>query len=78
MECEIYKIPRSSLYYKRSKRITDTLLKTKIEFNRIFHPYYGYRRHSYQFEMNKKKVHRIVQIYSLYGLARMKRKFMKP
>jgi len=76
--CRIYNIPRSSLYYKRRKRISDTILKTRIAVHRIFEPYYGYRRHSYHFGMNKKKVHRIVQSYSLYWLTRMKRKFIKP
>ena len=59
--CKIYNIPRSSLYYKRRKRVSDTILKTRIAVHRIFEPYYGYRRHSYYFEMNTKKIHRIIQ-----------------
>jgi transposase InsO family protein len=75
--CSIYRIPRSTLYYKPKKIITDTLLKTKIQVTHIFSPYYGYRRCSYELEMNQKKVLRIVQIYFLYGRTR-KRKFCKP
>lgn len=74
---EVYGIPRSTLYYKPKKIITDTITKTRIEVTHIFDPYYGYRRVSYHLEMNKKKVLRIVQMYYLYGLTR-KRKFSKP
>ncbi len=76
--CEIYKIPRSSLYYKRRKRISDCILKTKISVNRIFEPYYGYKRHAYFLKINKKKVQRITQMFSLYGLTRQRKRFTKP
>lgn len=75
--CSVYHIPRSTLSYKPKKVITDTILKIKIQLLHTFNPYYGYRRCSYELEMNQKKVLRIVQMYLLYGKTR-KRKFCKP
>lgn len=75
--CEIYGVKRSSLYYKKKLDITDTITKTKIQITHIFDPYYGHRRIAYAVKMNKKKILRIIQIYSLYALTRRK-KFRKP
>ncbi len=75
--CEIYKIPKSTLYYKPKKIIDDTIIKTKIQIAHIFDPYYGHRRISYHLQMNKKKILRIVQMYYLYGLTRKRRRFVK-
>lgn len=75
--CEIYNIPKSTLYYRPIKIIEDTIMKTRVSVSHIFNPYYGYRRIAYEMKKNKKKVLRIIQMYYLYGLTR-KRKFHKP
>ena len=65
------------MYYKKKKRITDEILKTKIKIINIFDSYYWYRRVAYSLKINKKVSSRIMQKYSIYAKTR-KRKFTKP
>ena len=78
MLCEIFKIPRSNLYYKRKQEFKDTVYKTRIQVLHIFEAYYWQRRLSYHFWVNHKKIERISQKYWLYAKTRTKRKFSKP
>lgn len=76
--CKVFKIPRSTLYYKKKKIIPDIILKTKIKLIHIFDPHYWYRRVAYSLWVNKKRSSRIMQIYELYGKTKKRRKFSKP
>lgn len=75
--CKIYKVARSTLYYKQAQRIQDTITQTKVSLVHIFDPYYWHRRIAYKLEYNKKKVQRIMQKFDIQAYAR-KRKFRKP
>jgi len=75
--CKIYKVPRSSLYYRKKQDVLDRINKTKIQLVHIFDPYYGHRRISYKLNCNKKMTQRIMQKYRIIAYSR-KRKFRKP
>jgi transposase InsO family protein len=75
--CKIYKVTRSSLYYRKKQDVLDRIDETKIQVIHIFDPYYGHRRISYKLHCNKKKTQRIMQKYSIKAYSR-KRRFRKP
>lgn len=76
--CKSFWFSRSRLYYKRKQRVSDNILKTKIEVLHIFDPYYGQRRIAYHFWIDIKTSVRITQKYNLYWRVRKRRNFVKP
>lgn len=76
--CSIFKIWRSSFYYKKKRNINEEILKTKIKVIQIFDPYYWQRRVALHLWIDIKTATKLMQRHKLYGKVRPKRKFTKP
>lgn len=76
--CRSFEISRSRIYCKRKADIKEYILKTRIELQHIFDPYYWQRRIAWCLWIDIKTATRIMQKYSLYGKVRIKRRFTKP
>jgi transposase InsO family protein len=76
--CNVFNIPRSTLYYKKKKRVWDLILETKIKVIHIFDPFYWHRRIAWDLKINKKTSSRIMQKSKIYAKTRKKRNFTKP
>ena len=76
--CEVFKIARSSLYYKKKKIISDTIFSTRVKIENIINPYYWQRRMAYHFQVSVNKTSRIMQKYNIYAKTRKRSRFTKP
>ena len=76
--CSSFQISRSSFYYKKKADIWESILKTRIEIQHIFDPYYWQRRIALLFWIDIKTITRVMQKYSIYARVRIKRRFIKP
>ena len=71
-------VSRGTLYYKRKKPPGDWELKQRIETVLCDHPGYGYRRVALSLKENKKKVQRVMRLYSIKAYRRRGKKWKKP
>ena len=63
--CDQMTISSSSLYYQPKLPIKDLLLKQKIEAVLLEHKAYGYRRIAIHLGINKKRVYRVMKLFSI-------------
>jgi len=68
----------SSLYYKPKLPQKDWLLKNQIERVLHEHPSYGHKRLALELKVNRKRVLRVMKIFSIKPYRRRGRKFRKP
>lgn len=62
---EFLQIPKSSFYYKSIKDEKDIEFKNQIEKVLLDHPSYGHRRIAMELKINKKKIKRVMNKFSL-------------
>lgn len=68
---------RGAFYYKKKKEEKDWKLKSQIEEVLREHPSYGSRRLSIHLHMNRKKVKRVMNFFSIKAYRRRGRKWKK-
>lgn len=74
---EVFEVSRSSLYYKSKKRLEDEDIKTNIERVWKDHPSYGHKRLAIELKLNKKRILRVMKIYSLKPYRRHRKPFKR-
>lgn len=71
-------VSRSTLYYKKKKTERDWNLKQDIEAVLREFPAYGFRRVALHLKLNKKKVQRVMRLFSIKAYRRRGRRWKKP
>lgn len=70
-------ISRQALYYKPKRPHKDEVLRDRILKSLDEHPAYGYRRIALHLGINKKRVQRVMQMYSIRPKIRQKKRYPK-
>lgn len=68
----------SSLYYQLKQPTKDWELKQDIEQVLSKHPSYGHKRITLELKVNKKRVRRVMKLFSMYPYRRRTKKLKKP
>ena len=74
---QVFKVSRSSLYYKSKKYEEDLRVKEKIEKVWSDYPSYGHKRLAMELKLNKKKILRVMKKFSLLPYRRRRKPFKR-
>lgn len=70
-------VSRSSLYYKAKKEAQDEEMKQQILIVLGLHPSYGHKRIAIEFELNNKRIRRVMKKYGIKPYRRRTKKLRK-
>ena len=74
---EVFRVSKSSLYYKSKKHKQDLEVKEKIEEVWNDHPSYGHKRLAIELKINRKRILRVMKKFNLKPYRRHRKSFKR-